>query len=208
MLAVAFPGAAGAQFYSYPSFQAPRVALREYNFAAANGGDAGTTLVFQWRERTNEGSQLQLDAGLADPRPRSANGRLIIGGSYGRRLNSATDDFPLDLMFTTGVGGAFGDGNSFLRVPVGLSVGHRFVLDGAVAVTPYAHPRLAIDYCSRCGGGGRRDTNLGVDVDLGVSVEFSPSIALRASTLLAGSDFYGRDDGFGISLAWSPRGLR
>ena len=200
------PLTARAQFYSYPSFQVPRISLREYNFAVGDGPDAGTSLVFQWREGVNDRMHLQLDAGLADPRA-AGDSRFIIGGGVARQMATASDDFPLDMMLTFGLGGSFGGGRSFLRAPVGLSVGHRFLLDAPFTVTPYAHPRLSIDYCSRCSTSGRSDTNLGVDVDLGVDVEVTRSIALRFSALFAGSDFYSRDNGFGFSLAWRPAAL-
>jgi hypothetical protein len=205
---VLVPGRAAAQFYGYPSFDIPRAATREYNFAVADSKDAGTSLVFQWRARAGGRAHVQLDLGLADPASPRADARLVIGGAYAQELTSATDEFPLDMLLTAGFGGSFGDGRSFYRLPVGLSVGHRFPFDIPVAITPYAHPRVAIDFCSRCGPRNRGDSKLGVDVDLGVDVELSRAIALRASVLFAGSDFYGRDNAFGFSLAWTPRGLR
>lgn len=202
------PAAASAQFYSYPSFQIPQIAVREYNFAAADARSSGTSLLFQWREGVTESSHLTLDAGLADPNARGANARFLIGGAYASRVRSANESLPLDMVFTTGIGGSFGDSRSYLRLPVGLSVGHRFALDSAMYVTPYAHPRLALDYCSDCSATGRRDTSLGVDVDLGVAFELNRNLALRASALFAGSDFFGHDSGFGVSLTWTPASIR
>lgn len=202
------PCAASAQFYGYPSFDVPRAANRDYNFALADSRDAGTSLIFQWRERATTRSHVQLDIGLADPAPPRADARLIVGGAYAHELMSATDDFPLDLLLTAGFGGSFGGGRSFYRIPVGVSVGHRFGFDVPLSITPYAHPRIAMDVCTRCAPRNRGDSRLGVDVDLGVDVELTRSLALRASVLFAGSDFYGRDNAFGFSLAWTPRGLR
>ena len=69
VLAVAFvlPAALGAQGWAYPSFQPPRVMNREFNFGVADAGDAGTSLIFQWREGLSTRSQLGLDVGFADP---------------------------------------------------------------------------------------------------------------------------------------------
>lgn len=202
------PVAAHAQFYGYPSFQIPRTTPREYNFAIANAGDAGTSLLFQWREAYSPTTHLQFDAGLADPNRPGDDARFIIGGGMGHQLHTATSDLPLDLLVSAGAGGSFGGGVSYLRVPVGLSVGRRFPFDVPVAVTPYAHPRLTLDHCSACGAGGRSDTKLGVDADLGVDVELTTSLALRGSLLLSGSDFFGRGDGFGVSLVWTPATLK
>ena len=208
LIAMLIPSASRAQFYGYPSFQVPLVSVREYNFAVGDGPDVGTSLLFQWREGISDRTHMQLDAGLADPATKGADARFIIGGGLAHRLTTATDEFPLAMLLTVGLGGSFGGGSSLLRAPVGLSVGHRFQLDEPFAVMPYAHPRISIDYCSRCSVAGRSDTNLGVDVDLGVEVQVSQSIALRVSALLAGSDFSNRDNGFGFSLAWIPAQLR
>ena len=204
------PAVARAQYYSYPSLQPPTAAVREFNFAVASGNRTGTSLISQWRERLGEYSHLQLDAGLTDAEGPGAGARLIIGGGYAYSFRSASSEVPLDMLFTTGIGGSFGNGNSILRIPVGVSLGHRFTFDGAspFAITPYAHPRVSLDFCSSCAPSGRKDTNVGVDVDLGVGVEFTKSMALRASALFAGSDFFPRDNGFGISLVWTPPGLR
>ncbi len=46
----AMPAAASAQAWAYPAFQPPRVINREFNFGVADASDAGTSLIFQWRE--------------------------------------------------------------------------------------------------------------------------------------------------------------
>lgn len=202
------PVTARAQYYSYPSFQTPKIPVREYNFAVADAGSSGTSLLFQWREGFSEKSHLTLDAGLADPNARGANALFLIGGSVAYQIRRSTEALPFDMVLTGGIGGSFGNSHSFIRLPIGLSVGHRFELDSPMSITPYAHPRLALDYCSDCSRTGRRDTSLGIDVDLGVSFELNRNLAFRASALLAGSDFFGHDDGFGLSLVWTPSGIR
>jgi hypothetical protein len=197
-----------AQFYAYPSFQVPQTADREFNFGVADASRAGTTFVFQWREFFTARSHLQLDAGLANPARPSDDTRFVIGGGYAYRVNSATADLPLDMVFTVGLGGSFGGANSVVRIPLGLSVGHRFATDGPVFITPYAHPRLSLDSCSRCRAGRRGNSNLGMDVDLGVGAEFGPSISVRASFMINGSRLVSQENGFGISLAWLPPGVR
>src|SRR5688572_13020377 len=61
------PAVVHAQAWAYPAFQPPRVINREFNFGIADAGNAGTTLVFQWREGVNPRTQLSFDAGFADP---------------------------------------------------------------------------------------------------------------------------------------------
>jgi hypothetical protein len=194
-----------AQGWNYPSFHHPQIVSREFNFGLADGGDAGTALLFQWREGFGVGTELDLDVGFADPD--NGDSRFILGGGFARRLISATAEMPLDLTLTAGVAAAFGDEN-YVRIPIGLSVGHRFPLEGTMAITPYVHPRVSVDFCSNCfGEAGDDDTDVAVNFDIGADLELSRQMSLRFSALFAGGDFFGNDDGFGLSLAWKPAAL-
>lgn len=198
-----------AQAYSYPSLQSSRISEREYNFGFADGGRAGTSLLFQWREGLDQSKvQLSMDIGLADPDALGADTRFLIAGGVGYQAYRATSEIPFDVVLTGGIGGSFGDNASVLRVPIGASVGHRFPLEGRFAITPYAHPRLSLDRCSKCGTNGGSDSKVSVDVDLGVNFEITDQVALRASALFGGNSFNGEGDAFGFSVAWTPRGLR
>jgi len=193
---------AGAQAWYYPSFQVPRVVDRDYNFAVVANG--GTAALFQWREGLAPDAQLSLDVGLADLNGGTA---LFLGGNYGFELTRSTREQPLDLLLTAGAGLSAGDGPDLFRIPVGVSVGHRFVGEGGVAVTPYVHPRLSLDVLTGRRPEGVRRTDLTIDFDLGANVELTPRIALRGSLLVTGAD--GPDNvGFGIGLTYTPAGLR
>lgn len=205
------PAAVHAQFHAYPSFQAPWVSARDHTFAIADGGRDATSLLYQWRGSGSARSHLQLDVGVADGF-RDDDLRLVLGGGFAQQVHRADNDFPLDMVFTAGVGGSFGDGGSLMRVPFGLSLGHTFDLDSPVALTPYVHPRISIDYCSRCGPrdeDDRRDgdTDIGVEMDIGVDARLTRAMAIRASVVLGSNAFVG-GDAFGIALVWSPPGFR
>lgn len=191
---------AGAQAFAYPSFQAPRVS-NEYNFGLADAEDI-TSLLFQWRVARASRSQLSLDLGFSDI-DGASDGVLFVGGQYARQLATANASTPFDALFTVGANFATTDGFSMLRVPVGVSVGHRFPLEGGLALTPYVHPRLVIANCGDCGGPDDDDTDLGLEFDIGADFEFSPQFSLRVSAMFGGNDFID-DDAFGISLAWRP----
>ena len=195
LLATATP--AGAQAWAYPSFQAPST-TREYNFALADADNAGTSLLFQWRAPRGTRTQLSLDIGFADTQN---DGVLFFGGQFGHQLARATADMPLDAMLTVGANLGLNDDFNIFRVPVGVSLGHRFPLEGGLALTPYVHPRLVIANCGDCGG--EDDTDIGLEFDLGADFQFSPQFSLRLSAMFAGDDSFG-DDAFGISLAWKP----
>ena len=191
-----------AQAWSYPSFQIPRTVEREYNIGVADAGKSGTSIVFQWREGLGGGSQISFDGGLADAGSRDENLELFGGVQYALQLATANADVPLDFLFTAGAFLAAGDAE-ILRLPVGVSVGHRFPLEGDLAITPYVHPRLTFGLCTDC-----PDKNdLAVNFDLGGSFEVSKNLSLRFSAIVGGSNRFD-DDGFGVSLAWAPLGLK
>jgi hypothetical protein len=116
---------------------------------------------------------------------------------------------PLDFMLTGGLNFAVGDGSDLIRVPFGVSVGHRFPLDEGFAITPYVHPRLSLDICTDCAGRDldESSTDLGIDFDLGVNFEVTRSLSFRVSAQFGGSDAFDNSDGFGLSLAYAPAGL-
>ncbi len=207
-LAIGFvlPAALGAQGWAYPSFQPPRVMSREFNFGVADAGDAGTSLIFQWREGLSTRSQLSLDVGFADPEGKG-NGKLVLGGQYGYLFTQGNAEMPLAFLGTAGLGFAFGDGGNLVRIPFGVSIGHRFALDQGFAITPYVHPRVSIDVCSDCGSNNDNETDLGIDFDIGANLEVTKQLSFRVSILFGGSDTFGDSDGFGLSLAWTPPGL-
>jgi hypothetical protein len=189
---------ARAQAWNYPAFQQPRVVNREFNFALAYGGDGGTDVFAQWREGLDARNQLEVEGGFISPRNGSLRG--LIGGSYAFQLATATQELPLDFLLTAGLYDSFGDGN-FFRLPVGVSVGHTFPLSGGVAITPYAHPRLSLDVSGCC-------DKVGLEFDLGANFQLTEQFAVRVSGTFGGSDVGPNDAGFGIGLAWTPKGLR
>lgn len=193
----------GAQAWAYPAFQQPRVTNREFNFAVTDAGNSGTALLFQWREGTGPRTQLSFDAGFADPEGKSADPIVFVGGQFAYQLGTASADMPLDFLFTAGGNVAFGDVNVF-RIPVGVSLGHRFPLEGGLAITPWVHPRLSIDVCGGCGDDNNAD--LGVVFDIGTRFEITRALALKLAATFGGSDLF-EEDGFGLSLAWTPPGL-
>ena len=197
LLAVVATPALAQSFY--PSFQQPRVVSREFNFAIADG-DGLTPLVFQWREGTSPGTQLSLDLGLADPDNDALDTFFMVGGQYARMLTQARADMPLDILLAAGLFGRFGNDFTSVGVPVGVSVGHRFPLTGtSMAVTPYVHPRVSLDYVSFA---DENDTEVNITFDVGGSLELTPQLALRLTAM------FGDIDAVGLSLAWTPRGLR
>ena len=152
------------------------------------------------------------------PLDQPAHGRLLIGGTFAHQLVTATQSMPLDMLLTAGANLAVGDPFTLLRLPLGVSVGHQFQLDGGMAITPYVHPRLTYDRCGDCAIDGGAESDLAVDFDLGMDFRFTPQLSARLSATLGNSEFFTgyydqfgrryRDNALGIALAWTPRGAR
>jgi hypothetical protein len=192
---------AEAQAWAYPSFQPPRVIVREYNFGIADADrGGGASFVFQWREQSGPATQFSFDLGIADTEFDN-NDILLFGGvGIAHRLGDATTEVPIDFLLTGGVYLGIGDITLF-RLPVGVSIGHRFDMGGGMALTPYLHPRLTIDVCNDCGG-----SDIGLIFDLGANFQLTRSVSIRGAAMFAGDDTIG-GEGFGISLAWTPPSL-
>lgn len=196
---------ANAQAWHYPAFQPPTIATREFNFAIAGGGDYGTTGLFQWREGIGPDTHLSLDVGFADPDYSDAG--FLIGGGLGQRILRATQDTPIDVIFTGGLYGEFGMSQSFVRIPIGAVVGHRFPIEGSkTAITPYVHPRVSFDACvSDCHGLG---TKVKLNFDLGADFEVTQKLSLRGAILVGGVSSGESQAGFGLGVAFHPGRVR
>jgi hypothetical protein len=200
-----------AQAANYPAFEMPRVENRAFNFAIADGGDVGTQLIFQWREGMSPRVQLGLDAGFGDPEAAGSDSYFFLGGAFGYQITRSNGEMPLDIMLASGLNVArfsFGDEDlNLIRVPVGVSLGHRFPLERAMAITPFAHPRLILEHCSEdCIDGD--DTGFGLGFDLGVNFDLSAAAALRLSLSFANGELFDDEDALGFGFVWHPSGSR
>ena len=197
--AVALPAADAAAQSLSPAFQPPRTVQREYNAAIADG-DGVTMVLFQWTEGMTTASGFRFDGGLVDID--GSDVHFLLGATYLRQLNNAGTDVPIDILLTAGGQALLGDVTAF-ELPVGVSVGRRFPLEGAFALTPYVHPRVALQYCNECDAGDS-ETDVGIGLDIGVDFEISTRMSLRGAFMIGSDDA----DAIGLSLAWRPNGLR
>jgi hypothetical protein len=200
-------GSVEAQGWNYPSMMTPTIVSRQYGLLLANGGDAGTAILGQWREGLNSETEFQAEIGFADPDGLDA--RFILGAALARRLTRATQEMPLDMVLTGGIYPSFGDPATLIRIPVQLSMGHRFDIENSqVAITPFLNPRLSFDMCT--GGDddcGEDETDLSINFDLGAAFELSRNLSLVAAILFPGGDSFD-DNGFGFGIYWRPGGIR
>jgi hypothetical protein len=195
-------GAVEAQGWNYPSMMTPTIMTRQYGIVLANGGDAGTAILGQWREGLSSESEFQLEVGFADPD--GGDARLIFGGALARRLTQSSQEMPLDMVLTGGIYPSVGDGLTTVRIPVQLSLGHRFdIEDSQLVITPFLNPRLSFDYCDDCFD----ETELSINFDFGAALDVTRNLSLVAALVFAGGDFFD-DTGFGFGLYWRPSAIR
>jgi hypothetical protein len=142
----------------------------------------------QWQGK-GEASRLGFRVGLAE----THYGDLAVFGGvdFTGPLYSHSDEFPLDVIWVTGVGMGVAAGDyTVVTIPLGVSVG-REVIDDDVWFHPYIAPRLVIDAFlgdadPHSHGGGEPHYHshddkleLGFVLDLGADFSFTGSWALR-----------------------------
>jgi hypothetical protein len=101
--------------------------------------------------------------------------RVLLGADFRTRVLRASDRFPVDGALTLGLGINAGDGPDVVFIPVGLSLGRRFLLEGSkTSFVPYVEPVVVPALSS---GNSDLDFALG----FGVDIRFSNTLDFRVS---------------------------
>lgn len=180
-----------AQETGTPIFKAPYRPFENQEFGASIS-DPGTLVDFAIEGFYGYGRgahDFGLRGGFADGEG-NLDTRVLLGGDFRTRVVSYSEDFPLDGALTVGFGTSLGDGPDRFYLPVGISLGRRFDIEGSnTTFIPYAHPVIVPTF-----GGG--DDEVDFALGLGVDIRFSEDWAVRASGGI------GDLDGVGISIAY------
>ncbi len=181
-----------AQETGTPMFKAPYRAFTKNEFGASFS-DPGEGVSFALEGSYSYGrgnNDFGIRAGIADP-DGAGDTRILLGGDFRTRVITYSESFPLDGALTVGAGLNVGDGDDLIYLPVGLSVGRRFELEGSkTTFTPYAHP-VIVPVLGASGG-----SDVGFALGLGVDLRFSQSWAARVSGAV------GDLEGVGIGLTY------
>jgi hypothetical protein len=180
---------AAAQETGTPIFRAPYRAFDSHEFGASVADPENATIALEgfYRYGKNQ-NDFGIRGGFADSD--GSDTIFLIGGDFRTQILSYSDKFPLDGALTLGFGGIFGEGDDVFLLPVGLSLGRRFDVEGSsTTFVPYVHPNVIPTF-----GGG--DDDIQFALGLGVDVRFSERWALRASGGL------GDVEGVGVSVAY------
>jgi len=184
-------GTSVAQETGTPIFKAPYRAFTNHEFGVSlSDPGEGVSLALEGFYRYGkDANDFSLRGGFEDLNG-SGGTRVLLGGDFRTQVVSYSESFPLDGSLTLGLGANVGDGPDAYYVPVGVSLGRRFDVEGSnTTFVPYAHPVIVPTF-----GGGNSDVNFALG--LGVDIRFSDRWAIRASGGL------GDIEGVGVSVAY------
>jgi hypothetical protein len=172
----AMPGRVTAQETGTPVFKAPYRAFNTHEFGGMLSFPSGAVnFALEGFYGYGHGAfDIGFRGGLEDLEG-DGDTRVLLGADFRTRVIHATERIPLDGAFTLGLGLNAGDGPNVVLIPIGLSLGRRFLLEGSkVSFVPYVHPVLVPRFSSG-------DSNLDAALGLGVDVRFSSTVDLRVS---------------------------
>ena len=166
-----------AQETGTPMFKAPYRAFTNHEFGVAfsDPGSAASYALEGFYSYGRGNNDFGIRAGIQDPEGAGDTG-ILLGGNFRTRVLSYSESFPLDGALTLGAGINIGDGDDLIYLPIGVTLGRRFELEGSkTTFTPYAHP-VVVPVLGASGG-----SDVGFALGLGVDLRFSQSIAVRVS---------------------------
>jgi hypothetical protein len=175
-LVSAAAGTLAAQETGTPVFKAPYRAFKTHEFGGNLSFPSGdVNLGLEGFYGFGHGSyDLGLRAGFEDLEGDGGT-RILLGADFRTRILRASDQFPFDGAITLGAGLNAGDGPDVLLLPIGLSLGRRFVIeDSKISFVPYVNPVLAPAISSG-------DSEVDLAFGLGVDIRFSNAVDFRVS---------------------------
>lgn len=189
VLAAGLAAPAAAQSWDTPSFFAPgphdEIAL---HLISPDNLDLGFMALWRQSGRLNLGVR----GGMGGV---EGNRSILLGAEFYGPLVRPSGQNVLAVSWIVGAGASFNDVTAF-RIPIGLSAGA--VIEGeGFTVTPYAHPRIALDIISfDVGDEEETDTDLNIDADFGADLALGQSFILRFGLTV------GENEVWGVGLAY------
>jgi len=175
VLAVSSVQVAEAQLTGTPVFSAPYRAFKSTEAGAYVSSAANYSLEGFYGYGRNK-FDIELRAGFIDfgtVGNVDVGSQIVLGAQVRQRVITRTQRFPLDGALTFGISGGFGDGTDRVLIPVGLSLGRRFLLEGSrTSFVPYLQPFAGLALTDG-------DSELIAGLGLGVDIRLSDVIDLR-----------------------------
>jgi hypothetical protein len=177
-----------AQAWDAPSFFSPRPGedIGLYVIDAEGVDDLGFAAI--WRQEGN--INLGVRAGLA------GGDFFSVGAEFYGPLDVLGPQSPLLISWILGAGGTFNDA-TWLRIPLGVSIGLNLGSSSSIRIMPYVHPRVAFDLVAfDTPAGEETETEFNVDVDLGADIGLGQQFVLRFGATI------GEWDAIGAGIAY------
>lgn len=177
-----------AQAWDVPSFFSPRPGedIGLYVIDAEGPGDLGFAGI--WRQEGN--INLGVRAGLA------GGDHFSVGAEFYGPLDLLGPQSPVLVSWIVGAGATFNDA-TWLRIPLGASIGMNLGSSSSIRILPYVHPRVSFDLVAYdTGAGEETDTEFNFDLDLGADVALGQQFVLRVGATI------GEWDAIGVGVAY------
>ena len=175
LMVAAMASRAVAQETGTPVFKAPYRAFKSYEFGGNISFPSGAPdFALEGFYSYGHGAY---DLGIRGGFENIPNGdtRVLLGADFRTRVLNASDRFPLDGALTLGLGLNAGSGPDVVYIPVGLSLGRRFLLEGSkTSFVPYVDPVVVPALSSG-------NSNLDFALGFGVDIRFSNTVDFRVS---------------------------
>jgi hypothetical protein len=160
-----------AQAWDSPTFFSPRPGedLGLYLIQPDDGGETGFAGI--WRQSGN--INLGVRVGLA------GSDHIHVGAEFYNTLDLLGPQSGILMSWVLGLGATFNDVTA-LRIPLGISAGVDLGT-GSMVLTPYVHPRVALDVAIYDNQAGEEvtDTDINVPVDIGVDAALGEQFVVR-----------------------------
>jgi hypothetical protein len=181
--------AVAAQAWDAPSFFSPRPGedIGLYVIDADGVDDLGFAGI--WRQEGN--INLGVRAGLA------GGDHFSVGAEYYGPLAVFGPQSPVLASWILGAGATFNDA-TWLRIPLGISVGLNLGSSGPIRIMPYVHPRVAFDLIAydNAAGDEETDSEFNFDLDLGADLALGDRFVARFGATI------GDWDAIGVGIAY------
>jgi hypothetical protein len=184
------PAICDAQSTGTPVFQAPYRAFAKNEIALSlSEPGSGYNLEGSYRGGFTKTIDVGIRGGFHDGPGPNGGTDALFGADLRARVLTHTESFPFDASFTAGLGFQSGDGFTTGRIPFGLSMGRRVLIEGSqISLVPYAQPVLTLLFADASG----TDFSLG----FGLDARITPRLDLRFSAAV------GDASGVGFTVAF------
>jgi hypothetical protein len=199
MLALLAGAAPVAAQWESPTFFSPSPGedLGLYYVSPAGGAEWGVAGIWRQEGNLSLGVRLGLQEGEA----------YHVGAEFYGPIGLAAPESALLFSWWLGLGASIADNITWLRVPLGLSIGMNLGSPGSMQLKPYVFPRVAFDLLvleNELTDEEETDTEFNVPIDVGVDIDVG-AFVLRGGATFSLTEDDATSFGAGIAIKMGRR---